>query len=373
MTAANASKRHTEFTPHLASLICRRNEYDMPLPSSDPALVPRLLESRRRMRILTNFPRFPEKWRSSSGLTGDAERLQGSTWQFFRASKRADLVLINCDLRLAMKLAALYLIFPWRRRPIQMHDVILRRPVTLKARLAVIPKRFLISRLDHMTIHFRDLSGYRRFFGVRPERISYLPFKPNIRDRYRYKVGAEGEYVLCFGRSERDYDTFFRAMELLPDVPAAIPPPNFASFRKHGARFTYGIDRLPPNVGIVPDEGTEESMIRILENARLIALPLIAGRIGPSGVGLYLTAMLMGKCVITTHGPTTSDVLLDGEALLVAPEDPAALAAMIRRAWDDRQLRERTAEIGRRYAEACGGEPELLQRVLDRAVEVFAP
>jgi glycosyltransferase involved in cell wall biosynthesis len=345
----------------------------MPLPSSDPALVPRLLESRRRMRILTNFPRFPEKWRSSSGLTGDAERLQGSTWQFFRASKRADLVLINCDLRLAMKLAALYLIFPWRRRPIQMHDVILRRPVTLKARLAVIPKRFLISRLDHMTIHFRDLSGYRRFFGVRPERISYLPFKPNIRDRYRYKVGGEGEYVLCFGRSERDYDTFFRAMELLPDVPAAIPPPNFASFRKHGARFTYGIDRLPPNVGIVPDEGTEESMIRILENARLIALPLIAGRIGPSGVGLYLTAMLMGKCVITTHGPTTSDVLLDGEALLVAPEDPAALAAMIRRAWDDRQLRERTAEIGRRYAEACGGEPELLQRVLDRAVEVFAP
>jgi glycosyltransferase involved in cell wall biosynthesis len=83
--------------------------------------------------------------------------------------------------------------------------------------------------------------------------------------------------------------------------------------------------------------------------------------------------MLMGKCVITTHGPTTSDVLLGGEALLVAPEDPAALAAMIRRAWDDRQLRERTAEIGRGYAEACGGEPELLQRVLDRAVEVFAP
>lgn len=324
------------------------------------------------MRILTNFERFPEKWRSSSGLSGEAERLQGSAWQFFRAARRADLVLINCDLMLALKLAALYLIFPLRRRPIHMHDVILRRPVSLKARLAAIPKRFLISRLDHMTVHFRDLSGYRRFFGVRPERVSYLPFKPNIRDRYHYSVGAEGEYVLCFGRSERDYDTFFRAMELLPDLPAAIPPPDLAAFRKHGARFTYGLDRLPPNVRIVADDGTEDSMIQIVEGARLTALPLIAGRIGPSGIGLYLMAMLMGKCVITTHGPTTTDVLLNGEALLVPPEDPAALAAMIRRAWDDRQLRDRTAEIGRGYAEACGGEPELLQRVLDRAVEVFA-
>jgi glycosyltransferase involved in cell wall biosynthesis len=325
------------------------------------------------MRILTNFERFPEKWRSSSGLTGEAERLQGSAWQFFRVSRRADLVLINCDLILALKLAALYLIFPWRRRPIHMHDVILRRPVTPKARLTAVPKRLLISRLDHMTVHFRDLSGYTHFFGVRSDRVSYLPFKPNIRGRYDYKVGADGEYVLCFGRSERDYDTFFRAMALEPDLPAAIPPPDFAAFRKHGARFTYSLDRLPPSVRIVADEGTEEAMIRILENAKLIALPLIAGRIGPSGVGLYLTAMLMGKCVITTHGPTTTDVLLHGEALLVEPEDPAALAAMIRRAWDDPQLRELTAKTGREYAEACGGEPELLQRVLDRAVEVFAP
>jgi glycosyltransferase involved in cell wall biosynthesis len=83
--------------------------------------------------------------------------------------------------------------------------------------------------------------------------------------------------------------------------------------------------------------------------------------------------MVMGKGVIASEGVGTSDVLLNGEALLVAPEDPDALADTIRRAWEDRELRERTAEVGRQYAEACGGEPELRQRVLDRALENLAP
>lgn len=325
------------------------------------------------MRILTNFERFPRRWRSSSGATGEAELLQGSAWQFFQRSRDVDLVLINGDLVLAMKLAALYLLLPFRRRPIHLHDLILRRPVTAKARLTALVKRFLIGRLEHLTVHFRDLNGYQKYFGIRPGRVSYLPFKPNIRYRYEYKVGGEGDYVLCFGRSERDYDTFFRAMELLPDLPGAITPPDFAAFAKHAARFTRGVKALPANIRIAPDEGTEESMIRIVEGAKLVALPLIAGRIGPSGVGLYLMAMLMGKCVITTEGPTTTDVLLHGEALLVPPEDPPALAAAIRRAWDDQGLRERTATAGRLYAESCGGEPELLQRVLDRAAEMFGP
>jgi hypothetical protein len=37
------------------------------------------------------------------------------------------------------------------------------------------------------------------------------------------------ECILCFGRPDRDYDTFFQAMEKLADLPAVIPPPNFAA------------------------------------------------------------------------------------------------------------------------------------------------
>lgn len=296
-----------------------------------------------------------------------------TAWEFFRHSRRADLIIINCDVGIALKLAALYLVFPFWRRPILGHDIVLRKPLTAKSRLTLPLKRFLLSRIDHYSLHFRILDGYQRYFGIGPDRVSYLPSKPNIRYRYEYKVGPDGEYILCFGRSERDYDTFFEAMEKLPDLSAVIPPPNFASFKKHAARFSRDVNHLPANVRILEDDGSVESLIRIIEKAKLVVLPIVASRIAPSGIGTYLNAMLMGKCVITSEGVATSDVLLDGEALLVPPEDADALAAMIRRAWDDRGLRERTAEAGRKYSEACGGEPELRQRVLDRALEKLAP
>ena len=306
------------------------------------------------------------------GVTGRAMVLRTAP-EFFQHSREADLVIINVDIQLAMKLAVLYLLFPFRRRPILANDVLLRTPVTLKAKLTLPIKRFLFSRIDHFSLYAPTLDGYQKYFGIGPDRASYVRFKPNVRFRYEYKVGPDGDHVLCFGRSERDYDTFFSAMEKLPDVPAAIPPPNFEAFKKHTSRFSRGVNELPPNVRIVEDDGSMESLIRIIEDAKIVVLPMLAKKIAPAGIGTYLNAMVMGKCVITSHGVGTTDVLLEGEALLVPPEDPDGLAAMIRRVWEDRELRERTAEVGRKYAEACGGEQDLRQRVLDRALEKLAP
>jgi hypothetical protein len=53
--------------------------------------------------------------------------------------------------------------------------------------------------------------------------------------------------------------------------------------------------------------------------------------------------------------------------LTAPPEDPTALAEVIRRAWRDRELRERGA-AGYRYAFEPGGEPELAQRLTDPMV-----
>jgi glycosyltransferase involved in cell wall biosynthesis len=306
-------------------------------------------------------------WQTAGGVSGRAVQVN-SLGEFLKHSRRADFVIINCDVTLAMKLAGLYMLLPWLRRPVLAHDVVLRKPQTLRSRMLAPVKRFLLGRIDHFTLYFRDLAGYSRYFGIGPDRVSYVAGKVNLRYRYEYKVGAEGGYVLCFGRSERDYDTFFEAMELVPDIPAAIPPPRFDAFRQHASRFTRGLAELPGNVRIVDDDGSPQSLIRVIEGARLVVLPTVAARIAPSGIGTYLNAMIMGKCVILSEGVSTSDVLLDGEALLVPPEDPKALAAMIRRAWQDDGLRETTAGKGRRYAESCGGEPELRQRVLEAAV-----
>jgi glycosyltransferase involved in cell wall biosynthesis len=323
------------------------------------------------MLILTNFERFPEQWRSSSGKTGESIQVR-TVLDILRNVQRAELILINCDVYLTMQVAALFLFLPFLRRPVLSHDLVLRPPRTWKARLTLPVKRFLLARVDHFTLHFRDLSGYQKHFGIRPERCSYTPFKPNIRFRYEYTVGSEGDYILCFGRSERDYDSFFAAMAELPDCPAAIPPPDFPKLRQHGSRFSWPLDKLPPNVRILEDDGTNVSLIRMIERARLVVLPILGGRISPSGIGTYLNAMLLGKCVILTEGTAASDVFTD-EVILVPPENPQALRDAIRRAWDDDDFRRRTALAGQRYSESCGGEPELRQRVLDLAIERLFP
>jgi glycosyltransferase involved in cell wall biosynthesis len=324
------------------------------------------------MLVLTNFRRFPERWTTSSGITGRALMMTRVS-EFFRHSREADLIIVNCDVGITLWLSAFYLLFPRLRRPILSHDIVLRKPLSLRAKLTAPIKRFLLSRIDHFSLHFTNLDGYRKHFGIAPDRASYVPSKPNIRYRYQYPVSPDGEYILCFGRSERDYDTFFAAMEQLSELPAAVPFPNFDQFQKHATRFNRPLDALPKNVRILKDDGSVESLIRIIERARLIVLPIVSSRIAPSGIGTYLNAMLMGKCVITSNGVGTTDVLTHGEALLVDSESPDALAQMIRRAWSNDELRLRTAEIGRLYSEGCGGEPELRQKVLDLAIGVLFP
>ncbi len=316
--------------------------------------------------VLTNFERFPESWQAACGLSGRSAHLR-TAWEFLQNSRTADLVIINCDVALVIRLSLLYILFPFLRRPLLAHDVVLRSPRSPRSKLTAPIKKFLLSKVDHFTHHFHILDGYQKFFGIGPDRSSYLPSKPNIRYRYSYRVGSEGEYILCFGRSERDYDTFFQAMESLP-YPAVIPPPDFDKLREHGSRFSRSLAELPATVKVIDDDGSAESLIRIIEGAKLVVLPIVSSTIAPSGIGTYLNAMLMGKCVITTGGPGTSDVLTN-EALLVPPENPEALAQAIRRGWEDSDLRQRTAEAGRRYAESCGGEPELRERVLERALE----
>lgn len=319
------------------------------------------------MRLLTNFERFPEQWESRNGLKGEAQYVTDA-WTCLGASSQADFVIINCDARMTIELSMLYLLAPWLRRPVLSHDITLRPPQSWMQKLQQPVKRYLLARVDHFTHHFQDLTGYQRWFGIGPERSSMVPFKPNLRHRLTYRSDLEGEYILCCGFSERNYDLFLAVMDLLP-YPGRIPPPRWDLLRLHGSRFTRPLSQLPPNVRIFEeDTGTSESLRDMLQNARLVLLPTVPGCMKASGIGIALNAMLMGKCVITNPGTMVNGVFSD--ELLVAPSsEPADLAALVRRAWEDDEFRQRTAQRGKAYAESCGGEAELRQRVLDCAIE----
>ena len=278
------------------------------------------------------------------------------------------LLIVNGEPELLLKLCGLFLTRPWLRRPLVSVDVVLRVPAnSVISRPKTFAKRLLLSQVGHFIHYFRDVRGYSRYFGITEERSSFVPFKPNLRYRHEFTPSADGDYVLCFGRSLRDYDTFFAAVEGFR-YPAAIPRPDFEQLRLNGSRFTRKLGELPANVALLEDDGSEAAQIRILDRARVVVLPILKSSVVSSGLSTYLNAMLMGKCVVLTEGPGCSDVLTD-QVIAVPAEDPAALAEAVTRVWEDDALRLNTAAAGHAYALSLGGEPELRERILRESVQ----
>lgn len=316
------------------------------------------------MRIVTNFARFPARWKAAPGLEGTSVPAAG-VGQFLRHRGRGTVWLVNCDPGLTLRLAAVKAGAPWIGSRLVAADLVLRAPRPGMSRMAHPLRRLLLSKVDHFVHYFRDLTGYTREFGVSAERSSFVPFKVNLHGRFAMAPDSEGEYILCLGRSMRDFDTFFDAMEQLP-YPAAITRPAPDLMRQHGARFTRGLDALPSNVRILEDDGSDEAMVRAVRGAKMVVLPILKTSLVASGISTCLNAMSLGKCIIGSEGPGMLDVFENGEVLAAPPENAPALAAVMRRAWEDEELRKRTAAAGYRYAQQQGGEAELYRRLIDQ-------
>jgi glycosyltransferase involved in cell wall biosynthesis len=315
------------------------------------------------MLIVHNFRAFPEKWQTATGRQGTSIYAGATAAAFLEHRRNPEAVfVVNGNVALVMELAAR--MFGGARRPLVAVDLVLREPEDIAGRLELPLKKALLSRVDRFIHYFRDLRGLTRVYGIGPEHSSYVPFKVNLADRHALVPEPEGEYVLCFGRSMRDFDTFLEAMERLPDVPGAITRPDPRVFAAHHARFTRPISAIPANVCILEDDRTEESEIRILRNAKLVVLPILARSLVASGISTCLNAMYLGKCVIGSEGPGMSDIFTS-EVLTFPPEDSQRMAEAIRRAWDDSALRRATAAAGRQFALQAGAEPELYQRIID--------
>lgn len=317
------------------------------------------------MLLIHNFARFPESWTASTGETGQSVAAPAFA-DFHRLRREPGAVhVVNCDVTLTLELAAARLV-PGHHPPLVAVDLVLRVPTRPRDRMSLPVKRAVLSNVDLFLHYFRDFTGIERTFGIGPDRSEFVPFKANLIDRGVPPVapGPGGDYALCLGRSLRDFDTFFDAVETLP-YPAAIPRPDFAELARHGARFARPLDRLPANVRVLDDDGSDHSLRRLLEGARLVVLPILPTSIVASGISTCLNALLLGKCVIGSEGPGMSDIFA-GEVLTVPPADARALGAAIRRAWEDEALRIRTAALGQAFALAAGGSAKLYQRVIDR-------
>jgi len=319
------------------------------------------------MIILTNFMDAPPTFELLSGR--HAKIVRADSWPQLRMQlSEADLIIVDCRDLVIYKFAVLFLLFPWKRRPLAAVDLVLRKPLTLRHRLTALAKRLLLMRVDHFVHYFRDLSGYTKFFGVPASRSSYVPFKSNLCGiQHLERPSTEvGDYIFAMGVSLRDYDTFIRAIALLP-YPAAIPRHSFENFEGRPRRYSWSLENLPPNLSILPDDGNREELINNIAKAKVVVIPIQGHSLCASGISTYLDAMYLGKCVVMTAGPGASDLLTD-QAILVRPHDVEALRSAMHLAWTDKGLRNRTAKAGLEYALNLGDEARLLDRIFRQCI-----
>jgi glycosyltransferase involved in cell wall biosynthesis len=328
------------------------------------------------MLILTDFAKFATHWKTAT-MEGDARAsLAGASfWDLFRLIpeiRQADLIIINEGAGL-VSMALFFCMMPFLKKPIIAVDLLLRKPSTRMQKLEAFLKKMLLKRVDHFIHYFQALEGYQKWYGISSARSSYVPFKANLYGNPAIAGVAateKSEFVLAVGQSLRDYDTFFDAVSKV-EHPAAICRPNFAKLRQHGARFTRSLENFPGNVVVLDDDGSREGWIKTFCKARIVVIPILRDTMRPAGIGVYLDAMLLKKCVIITSGPGVSDVLTD-QAIIIPPEDPAALAQAIRKIWENPALEEEVALRGYRYAVSLGGEPELMNRILESVMSWYS-
>jgi glycosyltransferase involved in cell wall biosynthesis len=132
-----------------------------------------------------------------------------------------------------------------------------------------------------------------------------------------------------------------------------------------------GLER-PPNVVLESDDGSADSWNRWIGRCRAVVLPIQPGMLSPSGIGTYLVAMALGKCVIMTSGPATIGLIDRGEAVLVPPRDVGALREAVDRVARDAGYRAEVALRGQQYALSLGGEERLRTDLLGQLQSLLA-
>lgn len=328
--------------------------------SKDGSIKRRILRVISDMRGLDGV--FTERYLAVNKLICGEESIWKCVRVFFQAS-HYDVVVFNSNTRRLLGFCLLRWLLPFHRCKLVALDIHLSEPVGWRQRLVARLRRLLLRQVDWFILYFTDLEGYERFYGISHSRSSFVPFKVNSWERIPppAELSADGDYVFTGGRSLRDLSTFVAAMRQVP-YPGLMPYEDAASWRKHGTDLD--LSDLPSNVRAEYHDGNDNTWIDYIRRAKLVVIPTLPNSIYAPGLSVYLLAMALRKCVIISEGPQTRGLLTD-EAIFVPPGDPVALANAICRAWEDDDLRERTADAGRRYAEQLRGEPRLLSDIVD--------
>jgi glycosyltransferase involved in cell wall biosynthesis len=241
---------------------------------------------------------------------------------------------------------------PERPRVMTMHNVLRRgeRPGSASV------TRRLAQSMDAVVVHTRHGAERLAELGVDPGRVHVIPHgafdhltrQPHEEPLPTELASVEGPVVLSFG-TVRDYkgvDVLLRAFADVPDAELWIVgrPLGFDMAPLHELA-----SRLGGRVRFVTRYVSDAELPAFFRRADVLALP--HRRVDQSGV--LHAGLAFGKAMVVSAVGGFVEVAEDhGAALMVPPEDPAALAAALRELLADPAKR---AELESRAAAAAAG------------------
>jgi glycosyltransferase involved in cell wall biosynthesis len=273
------------------------------------------------------------------------------------AALASDHLVIHFSLPDVIWFTAALALVPFHRCRLTTLDFFVGNPRGWRLKLAA----WSLRRVDRMLVYFKDSSVFVRWFGIPTSRFHYVPFKINGIEWIEKAAPSDAGYIFCGGRSRRDFATLFAAVERLGYPVKVVTSPE-ADMRPHGSTMA-GL-KIPPNVEVSTNDQSAEFFIRTMAAARLAVIPIVRDSTTQAGIGVYLQAMALGKCVIVSESLGVGDVLSGREAIIVPAGEPEALREAIERAWKDDALRRRYASAAIEYARPLGGEDNLRRSVL---------
>lgn len=245
-------------------------------------------------------------------------------------------------------------------------DLILKKPESIRERFIAQIKSILLRSIDQFLMIHRDWTGYCTYFGIDPSRCRYIPFKANNLDLAKSLPSVDHGYVLACGASHRDFNTFMKAVASI-DCRAIIMLSDTAA---HAHRALFDPQLLPPNVERISSFVDRARYNRLIAEASIVVVPIVAGTIQPAGISVCLEAMALGKPVIATRGSSTEGVLDEHLAVIVPPGDPEELARAIRDLMQDPRRREELSRNGRRFAADLQGDDRLARDICNQFREL---
>lgn len=319
-----------------------------------------------RIKVLTNLQAFERVSRQGVELHVLRHERPAGLLARLKALSRAlscDYAVINCSPRDLFQYCLLRLAAPFGKVRIVSLDTVLPVPLvaSVPQRIALWTKKVLFRRVHLFIEYFRDTQGYEVHYGIPRHRFRYVPFKVNRFERVLKTPTRDEGYIFSGGNTRRDFQTLIEAVRELP-YPVRIVTMQEGVISGHGSSLAER--ELPPNVQVVRHDGSDTFLDHIA-GARLVVLPIKRTNISASGIGVYLASMALGKCVVISEGPAVNGVVPPGAAVVVPPEDAAALRTAIVRTYTDAIFREQVASLGRAYAIALGGDDRLCESVLE--------